>query len=66
MVQETILKLRWFIFRIPHLSAEISEGRDSLFGTKPVLGMILKDGHEGIGFEKVGTKGRNVSYTMES
>jgi hypothetical protein len=56
------LNIRWFLFRIAHLSAEISEGKDSSFGTQPVLGNILKDGHEGIKFEKVGTKGCNVYY----
>lgn len=44
------------------LVSEFGKGKYSSFRTQPVLGKILKDGHEGIRFEKVGTKGRNVYY----
>jgi hypothetical protein len=44
------------------LIASFGEGKYSKFRTQPVLGEILVDGLDGIKFEKIGNKGRNVYY----
>ena len=45
------------------LVKEYGEGKYSNYRTQPILGNILKNGHQGISFTKVGSQGRGVSYT---
>ena len=47
---------------ISKLIASFGEGKYTEFRTQPVLGKILVDGLDGIKFEKIGNKGRNVYY----
>lgn len=51
---------------ISRLVARFGDGKYSTFRTQPVLGEILAEGLDGIKIEKIGNKGRNVSYNKIS
>jgi hypothetical protein len=51
---------------ISKLVASFGEGKYSKFRAQPVLGEILANGLDGIKIEKIGNKGKNVSYNKLS